>query len=256
MCGLCHSVHNAIGTTAGDLLEVARPFPPLRRDSDQLRMLEKYQAGFRDRVNGLEQRLRRGELTLAEWETAFRDELRDLHVNATVIARGGDRGAVTQSEWGRVGGTIRAQYRWLHGFALDIQRRGYDNLTGAGEFPSEAYMRWRSGLYAGSGRAAYYRGRVRGLLSIVPGDGQTACGSSCRCILEFEEGDQPWIVHVRWVVDHDAESCPDCLRLAAEWDPYVLELPVGLSAGEATYWLSLGPEAFPLDRRAALALGS
>lgn len=243
-----------IVATAEDL-EPGAPYPPLRREQDQLRALEMYQEGFKRRTDDLARQLRAGELSVAEWELAMRDEVRDLHVGATVIGRGGDRRSVSFSEWGRTGAYVKQQYRYLHGFAQKLERSAMDAMTGQRDFASQAYIRWRSSLYAGGGKAAYYRGKYLGMLPQVPGDGQTRCLSNCKCYLTFEEGNYPWVVHVTWHLT-PAEHCPDCLRLAAEWNPYVLELPMGLSAGEVVYWLGLGDDDFPLDKRAALALGT
>jgi len=246
--------HHPVALTAEDL-EPGAPYPPLRRESDQRRALELYQEGFKRRTDDLARQLRAGELSVAEWELAMRDEIRDLHVGATVIGRGGDRRSVSFSEWGRVGAYIKQQYRFLHGFAQTVERSAMDALTGQGDFPTQAYLNWRSNLYAGGGKASYYRGKYLGMLPQVPGDGQTRCLGNCNCVLRFEEGEYPWVVNVYWEL-RPGESCVDCLRLAAEWNPYVLELPVGLDAGTVAYWMSLGPEEFPLDRRAALALGT
>jgi hypothetical protein len=244
---------NPIAATVEDMTSQA-PYPPLREESDQLKALEMFQEGFKGRTDDLARELRRGDITIAEWERRMRDEVRDLHVGATVIAKGGDRRAVSFAEWGRVGGTIRPEYRYLHGFAQDLERSAMDAFTETGEFKSEAYLSWRSNLYAGAGKAAYYRGRAMGLLPRVPGDTNQQCGGNCNCTLSFEEGEYPWIVEVYWQL-HPGESCEDCLYLTSAWDPYTLELPIGLNASEFVYWLNLGVDEFPLDRRDALALG-
>ena len=114
-------------------------------------------------------------------------------------------------------------------------------------------MSWRSNLYAGSANASYYRGKAMGRLPQYPGDGQTACLTNCACYLTFAEGDYPWIVEVTWHLT-PAEHCDDCIALAATWNPYVLELPIGLSASEFVRWMALEKDGFPLDLRAAIAL--
>lgn len=228
------------------------PYPPLRTERDQVKALEMFQAGFHERTDELGRRLRAGDLTVAEWELAMRDEIRDLHVGATVIAKGGDRRGISFSEWGRAGWYIREQYQFLHGFAQDVERSAMDAATGQGDFMSEAYLSWRSGLYAGAGKASYYRGKAMGLLPQVPGDGNTQCLGNCKCYLTFEEGEYPWIVEVTWHLT-PAEHCPDCVALASEWNPYVLELPIGLNAAEFAYWAGLRPEEFPLEKRVVLA---
>lgn len=243
----------ALRFTAGDL-EPGAPYPPLRDKQSQMRALEMYQEGFHRRTGELAERLRAGELSVAEWEMAMRDEIRDLHVAATVIGKGGDRGAVSFSEWGRAGAYIKQQYGFLHRFAQRVERSAMNALVGQGEFVSEAYLRWRSSLYAGGGKASYYRGKYMGMLPQVPGDGQTQCLGNCKCYLTVEEGEYPWIVNVTWNMT-PAEHCPDCVTLAAEWNPYALELPLGLDAAEIAYWANLRADEFLLDRRQAIALG-
>lgn len=250
---LCDCVPDAVASTAADL-EPGAPYPPLRDEQDQLRALEMYQEGFKRRTDDLARRLLRGEISVADWELAMRDEIRDLHVGATAIANGGDWQGVTFSQWGRSGAYIKQQYKFLHGFAQKIERSAMDAMTGMGDFLSQAYLSWRSNLYAGGGKASYYRGKFLGYLPQVPGDGQTQCLGNCKCFLTTEEGEYPWIVLVTWNLT-PAEHCPDCIRLASEWNPYVLELPIGLDAGEMARWANLHGDAFPLDGREALALG-
>jgi hypothetical protein len=201
--------------------------------------MELYQDGFKRRTDTLAERLRDGEITAAQWELAMRDEIRDLHVGTLVVAHGGDRGSITQAEWGRLGAYIKEQYKYLHGFAQTVEKSAVASLTGQGEFVSLEYLSWRSNLYAGSAKASFWRGKTQGMLPQVPGDGQTQCGTNCGCHLRFEEGEQDWIMYVWWELG-PTEHCPDCLALAAEWSPYTLELPAGLSAREAVHWLGNG----------------
>ncbi len=242
-----------VQATSDDLLKPGAPYPPLRDPQSQLKALGLYQEGFKRRTDDLARRVRRGDLTAAQWEMAMRDEIRDLHVAATVIARGGDRASVTFSQWGRVGAQCKKQYKFLHGFAQTLERSAMNALTGMGDLLSEAYMSWRSNLYAGAGKASYYQGMAMGMLPQVPGDGQTRCGGNCNCVLRFEEGEYPWIVHVYWEL-RPGESCEDCVALAASWAPYVLELPIGLDASEVVQWLSFEAEGFPAGIREPLAL--
>jgi len=252
---LCDCVPKAIETTSDDMLKPGAPYPPLRDPKSQLKALEMYQRGFERRTDELARRVRRGDLTAAEWELAMRDEIRDLHVAAAVIAKGGDRRALTWSDWGRVGAECKKQYRYLHGFAQTLERSAMNALTGMGDLLSQAYMSWRSNLYAGAGKASYYQGKALGMLPQVPGDGQTACRTNCACYLQFEEGDYPWIVNVFWRLT-PAEHCEDCIALAASWNPYVLELPIGLSASEVVHWLNFEANEFPVGVREAIALGA
>lgn len=179
--------------------------------------------------------LHRGSITIEAWYGAMRDELKELHVNALILARGGNRAAVTFAEWGRLGGHIRVQYRYLTRYAQAIQNRAMDALQG-GRFYSQKYLEWRSQLYGGNARATFYRGVAPGMLPQVPGDGKTACLTNCKCELRFEEGDEPGLVLVYWEL-RPAEHCEDCVTLSEEWTPYEIWLPLGLSAHEWVTWL-------------------
>lgn len=97
-------------------------------------------------MNTLTQALTDGRLTLAQWERAFALQLKDLHLQEAALARGGWQN-MTQADFGRVGRLLRDQYGFLHDFAQDIA---------TGEYSSEKTL-WRAGLYASSGREAYWR---------------------------------------------------------------------------------------------------
>lgn len=84
-------------------------------------------------------------ITLAQWERAFAQELKDLYLQQAALARGGWQN-MTQADFGRVGQQLREQYRYLHGFAQDIA---------AGKL-SPAQIAARAAMYASSGRAAYW----------------------------------------------------------------------------------------------------
>lgn len=97
-------------------------------------------------MNTLTQALTDGRLTLEQWERAFALQLKDLHLQEAALARGGWQN-MTQADFGRVGRLLRDQYAYLHGFAQDIA---------TGEYPDSRIL-WRAGLYASSGREAYWR---------------------------------------------------------------------------------------------------
>jgi len=79
------------------------------------------------RLVRLSEKLREGEVTVAEWFIHFRDEIKAAHSLAYVLARGG-RDAMTQSDWGTVGQIVRFQYDRLGRFAEQIQGGGSVNL--------------------------------------------------------------------------------------------------------------------------------
>lgn len=220
-----------------DLLSPMSPLPRLRTIADRRKVLDLYINTFNGRVTELAAQLHGGQIGVDAWQLAMREEIKALHTNALVISYGGEWNAVPFTEWGRLGGNLRIQYQYLNRYAQQVQSSALNALSG-GKFYSEKYLEWRSRLYGGNARASFYRGLAQGLLPQVPGDGQTQCGSNCKCELVFEEGEEPGLLLVYWVIDPGAENCPDCQILASEWAPYELWLPVGLSARDWVTWLS------------------
>lgn len=153
-------------------------------------------------LEALTRQLYAGRIDLDEWENAAAGVLKDLHLSASTYARGGvvDMG---QREFGRVGGALADEYRFLHGFAGDIQD---GKLT-------EAQALARIDQYGKAGQQAYWReySQMRnevwwvlqpgescgdcmslaagspykpGQLKQFPGSGATACRGNCNCVLE------------------------------------------------------------------------
>lgn len=218
-----------------DLLLPVNPLPRLRAIEDRRKALDLYLDHFNAQTASLAQQLRSGTIGIDAWQLAMRQEIKTLHTAALVISRGGEHGMITQSEWGRVGAYLRGQYKYLNNYAKAIQNNALSALNQTSKPFSEKYLAWRGKLYGGNARATFYRGLAMGLLEQVPGDGQTRCMSNCKCNLVFEEGETPGLLLVYWKMT-DAEHCEDCERLAAEWNPRELWIPIGMER-EWTTWL-------------------
>jgi hypothetical protein len=219
-----------------DIIAGIRPLPRLRTMASRRAALETYLNAFQEASVRLSSQLRSGAITIEQFYSGMRQEIKFLHTGALIISRGGEPGAITFSEWGRVGAHLRVQYRYLNRFVQAIQNSAMDALQG-GQFFSEKYLQWRAQLYGGAARASFYRGMAYNLLPQVPGDGNTQCLTNCKCTLRFEEvEDEPGLILVFWEL-HPAEHCDDCVTLSEEWNPYELYLPVGLSASEWVTWL-------------------
>lgn len=152
----------------------------------------------------LTQRLYAGQLNLAQWEAAAAGVLKDAHLSASAAARGID--GMGSVEFGRVGGNLGDEFRWLSRFADDVA---------AGRV-SEAQALARIQQYANASQQAYWSefGRqakvLTGLprLDQVPCDGKTRCRGNCNCELTSDENGLHWNLRA-------GESCPDCMALAA-----------------------------------------
>lgn len=172
-------------------------------------------------VQGMAGQLVSGELTLGQWETAVRGEIRTVFVDLAALGRGG-RNMMEPADWGRVGSQVKAQYGFLSGFSREIA---------AGEL-SEAQVAARSGLYVESGTQAYERARATSFgapdLPEYPGDGNQICGANCRCSWELVETEGG--LEATWVVAGDEASCESCVGNGERWSPLVLAREEGAVA--------------------------
>lgn len=142
-------------------------------------------------------------ITLAQWQAASASVLKDAHLASSAAARGID--GMGSVEFGRVGGTLADEYRFLNGFAVDI----------ANGSVSEAQALARINQYANNTQQAYWREYKlmvarnevvwwelhagescngckslaagspykSGDLKTVPGAGSTECRGGCNCTL-------------------------------------------------------------------------
>jgi hypothetical protein len=179
--------------------------------TQMLALRDTYVAAQEQSAANLAQRVVQGDMPLESWHGMMRADVKDSFISQYVLGHGG-RGSMTQADWGRVGAVLKAQYRYLDGFAQAI----------ADGQLSEAQIANRAAMYHGSSVAAYERGSAlgRGMpdLPAYPGDGSTRCHSNCRCHWDVREVEGGWDAH--WILDPGAENCPDCQRRSVEWAPY------------------------------------
>lgn len=165
-----------------------------------------------DGVGELAAQLASGDMRTGQWVLGMREQIRRSYISEYLLAKGG-RENMTQEDWGRLGGLLQNQYRYLNRFAQDIN---------AGTM-SEAQIAQRSQLYIKSARQAYERGQVAGLgmpaLPAYPGDGSTVCLTNCQCHWEITQAEEEWLAY--WTLGA-AEHCPDCMERAQNWAPYRL----------------------------------
>lgn len=104
---------------------------------------EQYIDGTKAAMRGLTEQLRDGKLTVAEWRSAMREEIKDLHRATSAVEAGGLKN-MTPSDWGWTGQRIRTQYQFLDRFANEI-------LSGKQKLNGQAIT--RAEMYANAGRA-------------------------------------------------------------------------------------------------------
>ena len=134
--------------------------------------------------------LSNGDITLVQWQQSVREALKLAHTQAAIIGNGG-RDNMQASDWGRIGQRLRAEYRYLEGFARDL-------LAGSVSTPMALS---RVGMYAQAVRGPYWEGtRIR----------QEKQGYSL----------------MRRILDPQAKHCDDCLRYAARGTVSIGSLPM------------------------------
>jgi len=157
-------------------------------------------------MRSLGKKLAAGEITLPEFQTQMRDNLKAAHSLTASIGKGG-RGAMTARDWSAVGNTLKKEYRYLNNFARQVEQQRL----------SAAQIEYRSSSYASSVRTTYFKTdtvakkdagltRVKRVLhamescagclswagkGFVPIDempalGELECRNFCRCELEYK----------------------------------------------------------------------
>ena len=146
--------------------------------------LDKYIDAKNAKLDSLTMQLRNREISLADWQTQMRNELRTAHTNAAMVAKGG-RDQMTNADWGRTGRELRTQYEYLDKWAADIA---------SGKAPLDGRANVRAQLYGDASRSTYEQNR-------------RATAATNGNQLERR-------------ILHAAESCADCMQYAAlGWQP-------------------------------------
>lgn len=167
--------------------------------------VDEFLAASRDAVIGYTEQLKAGALSLAEWQSRMREEIRDTH-RALAAIRGGGWQNTTPADWGRVGAELRTQYRYLDRFARQIMtnRQSLDGTatsraamyvnaarkTGEELRRSRAARRWneerrRLSPAEHCGDCLEFAARGWRPVGSLPPIGASVCRTNCRCVFEF-----------------------------------------------------------------------
>lgn len=161
-----------------------------------------------DSVKKLAVQLQKGEISLAQWQTATGRDIKTLHVATALVALGGSKMA-SQADYGYMGKLIKDQYKFLNGFANDV-------ATGVQRLDGTFLNRVR--LYVEAGRGTFHSvetrekklagiklaARVLGPADSCPGCvhqaglgyvpidevapiGSQQCRTNCRCEITYQE---------------------------------------------------------------------
>ena len=163
------------------------------------------QEGTYSTLDSLTRRLYSGQINVSQWQIGVASELKDAHLAQSMFAVGG-RNNMTQANFGRVGGVLADEYRYLDNFARQIANgeiskaqalariRQYGNATQQSYWreyaqvtPSNEQIYWRlnpadhcADCVSLAGGSPYTLAN----LPTFPGAGETICRGNCKCELE------------------------------------------------------------------------
>lgn len=144
-------------------------------------------------------------IAASELEKRLIATISDYHYRAAALGKGE---GLNLQEVSLVAQQITRQKMFLRGFINELPKL------------SQGQAEVRAGSYAGSISQAANIPALNELPQLPqrPGDGQTECKYWCKCHLKIEpvEGAGNWNVYWRL---GQAEHCPDCVSLAARWNP-------------------------------------
>lgn len=153
--------------------------------------------------------------TVQQWTLDMRELIKNTYRAQYELAIGG-RENMTQADYGRLGGILAEQYRYLQGFAEDIA---------AGRMTLSQAM-YRARMYINSSTQAFERARAAGYgldLPQYPGDGSTQCLTNCKCEWDIQFDEETFTFSCYWRLGY-AEHCPDCLDAEKIYSPYVVQI--------------------------------
>lgn len=180
-------------------------------DSRVVTLRQRFIDGQESGADELALQLAVGAITVAQWEREARALVKRAYIAEYALGAGG-RQMLGPRDYGRIGGLLAAQYRYLRGFAEEIA---------AGAL-SQAQIADRTTLYVASATQAFERARAAGYdgldLPCYPADGLTACRSRCKCSWRIEERRDEWRAYY---TINSGESCGDCQGRSARYSPYV-----------------------------------
>jgi len=174
----------------------------------------------RDRVTDLVGDLAAGKIGVNTFGDAMRGEIRAVTIAQYLLGRGG-RGSMGSDDWGRTGGLIASQNRYLLGFLQRIREQQANGVF------SEKQTAMIARMYMSSSTRAFEMATTaaRGLPTLprYPGDGQTRCLTNCRCRWKITDRRSDWLCY--WVLGA-AEHCEDCIELARLYNPLIIPKPI------------------------------
>ncbi len=106
--------------------------------------LKRVETKSRDNIRGLSEGLQQGTIALPDWRAGMLREIKQVHLVNAAVAKGG-WAQMTPTDFGRVGGKVGRQYKYLNNFAAEIQS-GKQSVNG---------IPFRADLYGKAGHTTY-----------------------------------------------------------------------------------------------------
>lgn len=153
------------------------------------------------KLRAISQQFLDGKISLADWQTQFKDIIKAAHTLAAGIAMGG-KANMTAADWGRVGQLLRVQYEALNRFALQIEAGKKLSLGRVDHYaasirstflnaerlrqPQFAVARWVRTKRESCEDCREQERRGVQLLSTFPRIGSLSCRHRCGCYLDLK----------------------------------------------------------------------
>lgn len=178
-------------------------------DSVVIAEMRVHQQATYSTLENLTNSLYSGQITVQQWQLAVASELKDAHLAQAIYAVGGKLN-MTQANYGRVGGVLRDEYRYLTNFAQQIangqisQAEAISRIRQYGNATQQSY--WREFVEASTGELDWVLGVADhchpsagkyGCVELAmgspytvdtiptyPGAGETTCHGNCNCTVE------------------------------------------------------------------------
>lgn len=134
-----------------------------------------------DHVDLLCQKLATGQISLADWQLLMVTEIRNTHLVATALAKGGWH-SLRAVDYGRVGGRLAFEYRKLRDFAMQIE---------AGLALDGAFLR-RAQMYVKHSRLLYHWTSQQGMAARGWTHERSLLGIADSCQMCVAEAQKEW----------------------------------------------------------------
>ncbi len=166
-------------------------------------------AQSRANINRDALRLQQGQINAAEFGDAMKGHIKSLHIAQTALSRGGWE-QMRPADYEGISATIEAQFKYLQGFASDIESGRY----GRGDELAQGVLS-RAALYSESGRATYENEYKTANAEAGRTEAKRILASVKNCDGCIEEADKDWqpIDEIADIGSLDCKSACHCILI-------------------------------------------